>query len=152
MQDIEAKWGRDVAERGFAQIPNYLLLINMFVADEHRVTPIETLILIHLVASWWKKDEMPFPSMSTLADRIGISERQVQRAIKALEEKTYIKKTRKKMRGIVASNVYDLQPLVKVLNDVAAIYINKHPRKLGSAPKASTPTKKQKTRSLNLDD
>ena len=57
--------------------------------------------------------------MSTLAQRAGISERQVQRAIKALEQKGYLTKAKKKIKGVIASNVYDLSPLVKILQTVA---------------------------------
>jgi DNA-binding transcriptional regulator YhcF (GntR family) len=130
MQDIQVKWGKQVAERGFTQIPNYLMQINKFVDDDNRLSPTEMIILLQLVATWWKKDELPFPSMSTLAEWANISERQVQRAVKSLEEKKFIIKDRKKVRGIVASNVYDLSPLVKILNDVAEVYVNKHPRGL----------------------
>jgi len=130
MHDITSKWGEEVAKRGFTQIPNYLLQINMFVHDDHKLSATETLVLIHLVATWWNKDEMPFPSMRTLAERSGISERQVQRAIKALEEKKYLTKTKRKLKTVIASNVYDLTPTVKILEEVAEHFINAHPRKI----------------------
>lgn len=130
MRDILSKWGKGVSERGFAQIPNYLLQVNMFVTDEMKLTPVEMIVLLHLVASWWNKDEMPFLAMRTLADRTGISERQVQRCIKSLEEKGYFKKERKKIKGIIASNSYDLMPLVNILNTIDEHFINKHPRKI----------------------
>ena len=43
MNDIAEKWGRPVAERGFAQIPNYLLLLNQFLGRENRLAPVELL-------------------------------------------------------------------------------------------------------------
>ncbi|MGB4101924.1 MAG: helix-turn-helix domain-containing protein [Alphaproteobacteria bacterium] len=130
MQDILSKWGGAVAERGFAQIPNYLLQINLFVHDDHKLSPTEMLVLLQLVASWWKKDQMPFPSMRTLSERSGISERQVQRAIKGLEIKGYLKRTKSKLKGIIASNTYDLIPTVDMLRTVAEHYVNKHPRNI----------------------
>jgi predicted transcriptional regulator len=140
MQDMLSKWGREVAERGFTQVPNYLLQINMFVHDDHKLSPTEMVVLLHLVATWWKKSEMPFPSMNTIADRAGISERQVQRSIKALEQKGYLKKTKKKIKGVIASNVYDLSPLVKVLDEVAKHFINKHPRQIKAPDNVGLPT------------
>ena len=134
MQDIASKWGQEVAERGFAQIPNYLMQINLFVHDDHKLSPAEMIVLLHLVASWWKKDEMPFPSMNTLAQRGGISERQVQRSIKSLEQKGYLTKTKRKIKTVIASNVYDLSPLVQILKDVAEHFVNKHPRKIKTRP------------------
>lgn len=130
MQDIATKWGLEVAKRGFAQIPNYLIQLNLHVHDDHKLSPAEMVVLLQLVASWWKKDEMPFPSMSTLAERAWISERQVQRSIKSLEQKGYLKKAKKKIKGVIASNVYDLSPLVHILQTIAAHFINKHPRKI----------------------
>ncbi len=132
MHDILSKWGPDVASRGFTQIPNYLLQINMFVHEDHQLSATETLTLIHLIATWWNKDEMPFPSMRTLAERSGISERQIQRAIKALEEKGYLKKTKKKIKTVISSNVYDLTPTVKILEEVAGHFANAHPRVIKS--------------------
>lgn len=133
MSDMLTKWGPKVAKRGFAQIPNYLLELNRFVDDEHKLNATESLTLIHLVASWWKKDEMPFPSMRTLSERSGVSERQVQRALKSLEGKGYFKKERKRIKTVISSNVYDLMPTVKILNEIAEHYGNIHPRQIKTA-------------------
>lgn len=137
MQDIISKWGREVAAGGFTQIPNHLIRINMFVHDDVKLSPTEMLVLLQLVASWWKKDEMPFPSMRTLSERIGISERQVQRSIKSLEQKGYVKAEKKKIKGVIAANVYDMTPLVEILKTVAEHYVTKHPRKLKKASEST---------------
>lgn len=134
MNDILSKWGKPVAERGFAQIPNLLFRINDLLADEYHLTTTEMVLLLHLLGSWWEKEKMPFPSMHTLAKRAGISERQVQRSLKALEEKGYIKKEKAKQKGIIASNVYDLTPVVEKLNIMAEYFTNPHPRTI-RAPK-----------------
>lgn len=130
MSDLIEKWGEPVAQRGFAQIPNYLLLINTFLDEEKRLTPVEQLVLLQLVASWWKRDELPFPSVGTLASRVGASPRQVQRALKRLEEDNFVKRITRRSRGVIASNAYDLQPLAEVLAEVAKLYPNAHPRKI----------------------
>jgi predicted transcriptional regulator len=145
VQDIVTKWGREVAERGFTQIPNYLMRINMFVHDDHKLSPTEMIVLFHLLASWWKTDEMPFPSLNTLADQIGISQRQVQRSINTLEQKGYLKRIKKKVKGVIASNVYDLLPLVGMLKVVAEHFVNKHPRNIKS-PKDDLITKSGRTK------
>lgn len=140
MKDILTKWGARVAGRGFAQIPNYLLELNRFVDDEHKLNATEMLTLIHLVASWWKKNEMPFPSMRTLSERSGVSERQVQRALKSLEGKGYFKKERKRIKTVISSNVYDLTPTVKILDEIAEHYGNAHPRRIKTAKELETET------------
>ncbi|MGR9140725.1 helix-turn-helix domain-containing protein [Rhizobium leguminosarum] len=128
MADIVDKWGWAVAERGFAQIPNYLLLLNSFLDDEKRLTPVEMLVLLQLVGSWWQKDNLPFPSMATLAKRAGVSERQVQRAVTRLVKDEFIAKVKRRNQGIIASNAYDLAPLVTLLEQVAKAFPNEFPR------------------------
>ncbi|MBS0295287.1 MAG: helix-turn-helix domain-containing protein [Proteobacteria bacterium] len=144
MVEISDKWGVRVAERGFAQIPNYLLQLNQFLGEEH-LSPVELLVLLHLVGAWWKKDELPFPSVATLAVRSGVSNRQVQRALNRLEELKLLARVKRRTRGIITSNAYDLAPLVSFLNDLAKVFPNAYPRRIqadgpigpGEKPQAS---------------
>jgi hypothetical protein len=128
--DVVLKWGRDVAGAGFAQVPNYLLRFNQFTSDEDRLSPTELLLLIELAGTWWKKDDLPFPSMKTLAVRCGTSERQILRAVKRLEEIPLLQRVNRKKKGIIASNAYDLSPLVEVLQVIAETYPPERRRKL----------------------
>jgi predicted transcriptional regulator len=131
MSDVLEKWGKEVAERGFAQIPNYLLLINQFLAEDKRLSPGELNVLLQLVGSWWRVSEMPFPSLKTIAVRAGISDRQAQRAVTRLETLNLIKRTKRKgAGGLIASNAYDLAPLVQFLGKVAKAFPNEFPRKI----------------------
>ena len=115
MSEIVEKWGKSVAERGFSQVPNYLLLLNSSINQEDRLSPTEMLVLIQLTGMWWKKDDAPYPAMRTLAVRCGTSERQIARAIKRLEEIPLIKREKRRAKGLIASNSYDLGPLVEML-------------------------------------
>ena len=126
--DVVAKWGEPVAKRSFAQIPNYLLLINQFLTEEASLSAVELLVLLQIVAAWWKTDDLPYPSMRTLALRSGVPERQVQRAINRLDEIGLIKRVRRKKKGVIASNAYDLSPLVEILNEIPKHYENAYPR------------------------
>lgn len=128
MSDISDKWGEAVAQRGFAQIPNYLLLLNQFVDEDNQLSPTELLVLFQLVGSWWKKDALPFPSMATLAKRCGVSSRQIQRAVNELEAKGLIQRVKRRSSGIISSNAYDLAPLAEVLGEVAKAYPNEFAR------------------------
>jgi len=130
MSDIAGKWGKSVAERGFAQVPNYLLLLNQFLDREFRLSPTELLVLIQLSGAWWHKEDKPFPSMRTLARRCGVSERQIHRAISKLEELGLVKKINRRAKGIIASNAYDLEPLVDILSEISKIYPNEYPRNI----------------------
>ncbi len=130
MSDIVNKWGQAVAERGFAQVPTYLLNLNRFLDKDHRLSPVEMLVLLQLVGSWWKKNESPFPAMSTLANRCGVSSRQVQRAINNLTELKIIGKIKRKRKGMIASNAYSMEPLVAFLEEVAKAFPNEYPRRV----------------------
>jgi hypothetical protein len=127
--DVVSKWGAEVAGRGFAQLPNYLLLLNQFLDDDHRLSPVELLLLFQLVGGWWKKESLPFPSIGTLARRCGVSDRQIQRALVRLEKLKLVARTkRRSRRGLIASNAYDLSPLVAVLQQIAKAFPNEFPR------------------------
>lgn len=126
--NVVGKWGTAVAERGFAQLPNYLLFLNQFLDAELRLSPIELLVLIELAAAWWRKRDLPFPSMATLATRCGVSQRQIQRAVTRLEKDGFLKRVKRRTSGIIASNAYDLAPLVELLERVAQAFPNAFPR------------------------
>ena len=139
MSEIVSKWGEDVAARGFSQIPNYLLLMNQFIDQEKRLSPLELLTLIELAGSWWKKGEQPFPSMRTLATRCGTSERQILRAVSHLEDLNLVKRVKRRQQGLIASNSYDLTPLVELLAEIAKQYPNEFPRKVKVNPSRENP-------------
>lgn len=164
MSDVANKWGVEVAERGFTQIPNYLLLLNQFLDKEHRLSPVELLVLFQLAGAWWKKDALPFPSMSTLAIRCGVSERQIQRAVNQLEKVGLIRRVKRRNSGIIASNAYDLSPLVSILAEVSKAFPTDFPRrverdrmkqiikKLEALPAASETTSVVTTRHARIID
>jgi DNA-binding transcriptional MocR family regulator len=129
MSDVANKWGELVAERGFAQIPNYLLFLNQFRTEEERFSPIELLVLVQLAGGWWRATDKPFPGIATLAARCGASERQIQRAVSQLEKLGLIKRIKRRARGFIASNAYDLTPLAAYLGEVAKAFPNAFPRR-----------------------
>lgn len=128
--DIAEKWGMEVAENGFAQLPNYLILLNQFVDADSKLSPVELITLIQIASAWWEKDKLPFPSIRTLAIRSGVSERQMHRTIRTLEDKGLLKRVKKKENSIMSSNSYDLSPLVSVLSDAARIFESPYKRKI----------------------
>lgn len=128
--DVVEKWGTPVADRGFAQIPNYLLFMNQFLDEGKRLSPIELLVLLQISGNWWKKADLPFPSVRTLAARCGTSERQILRAMAKLEKVELLRRVKRRENGLIASNAYDLEPLVKFLTEIAKTFPNAFPRTL----------------------
>ncbi len=136
MSEVLEKWGKSVAERGFAQVPNYLLILNQFLDDENKLGPGELNVLIQLVGAWWRKSEHPYPALKTLAVRSGISDRQAQRAVTRLEKMGLLKREKRKAGGLIASNAYNLSPLVRFLGEVAKAFPNEFPRKVSNEQRA----------------
>jgi hypothetical protein len=125
------KWGAQVAAAGFTAVPNHLLSINQFLDKKHRLSSTELLILLQILSSWWHADQLPFPSKSTIARRLGLSARQVQRALKTLEQKGIIKRiARLKGRN---SNTFDLTGLV----DKVHYLVTQHPEAFRRQSRAS---------------
>lgn len=148
MSDVSEKWGENVAGRGFAQVPNYLLLANQFL--DPKLSPVELLVLIQLVGAWWRKDDLPFPSVATLATRCGVSGRQIQRAVGQLERREVLKRVSRRAQGLIASNAYDLSPLVVLLERVAKAFPNAFPRKPKSVKLPGNTSQSPKKRALRL--
>lgn len=112
---IDNKWGKETLKLGFVPIPTSLI----FAQKELALSSIEINILLNLLVHWWEKDQYPFPSQQAIAYRVGISTRTVQRTLAGLELKGLIKRKRtsrenEKYKG---RNLYDLSPLVTVLEE-----------------------------------
>ena len=45
--------------------------------------------LLNVIASWWYEGKLPFPGTHTIAQRMGVSERTVQRHLTKLEKLAY---------------------------------------------------------------
>jgi hypothetical protein len=117
---MSRKWGSDIVSSGFTSLPNHLLSINQFVRKERRLTPTELLTLFQILSAWWHAEQLPFPSKTTIARRLGLSPRQVQRALNGLEEKGYLTRVARfyPNRGR-ASNSYDLSKMVALVRVLA---------------------------------
>lgn len=116
------KWGKDVVDSGFVQVPNHLVMANKFLNDDRKITPTEFLVIMQLLQAWWRADKLPFPSKATLSERTGLSSRQVQRALSGLEEKKFIERKARMLKKGRGSNIYDLSGIVNFVNEVVMNY------------------------------
>ncbi len=106
------KWGKKVMDLGFCLVPSLLLRAQQRIG----LNPTQLTILIQLCDFWWACERKPFPSKETLAQRLSLSERQVQRHIAALEKVGLVRRIeRRSVNGSKLSNTYDLSGLVKQL-------------------------------------
>jgi predicted transcriptional regulator len=113
---LSKKWGKDTMDANYTVIPSALLRGQARL----RIGPNELAVLIHLIDHWWQPEAMPWPSKKTIADRLGVSDKTVQRAMVNLEQAGLItRKERYHKTGGRTSNEYDLSPLVAKLKPIA---------------------------------
>lgn len=112
LKALEARWGKHVIEHGWCALPSFLLRNQRIL----KISPSEMVVILHILDYWWGPGQLPFPSKATLADRIGMSARQVQRHVAALEKKGYVRRfVRDSSSHGRLSNIYDVTGLIKEL-------------------------------------
>lgn len=108
----EEKWGVEVMALGFCMLPSLLF------RGQRRLglNPTQLAVLLQLADFWWDSGRKPFPKKADLADRLSLSERQVQRHIADLEAAGFVQRIERTYgrRGKI-SNEYDLSGLVEKL-------------------------------------
>ena len=111
----EKKWGRGVMALGFSIVPSLLLRAQQRLG----LNPTQLATLVQLCDFWWDSERKPYPSKATLAERLGLSPRQVQRHIAELETAGLVKRTQRRLsHGGKTTNSYDLGGLVKRLREL----------------------------------
>ena len=76
----------------------------------YQLTVAEAMFVVQVMAYKWSA-KAPFPSYGTIAKRMGVSTKMVQRYARQLEEKGYLRR----LARIGTSNAFDLQPLFDAL-------------------------------------
>lgn len=118
-EQLEKRWGQPALLFGWTALPVSLLLQQRKLG----VTPLGLNVLLHLLALWWEKNQLPYPAQSSIAEKIGVSTRTVQREILSLKKAGLInvKKTSIHDEKYFGRNLYDLHPLVQKLGVLSII-------------------------------
>lgn len=122
---IRAKWGSSVTsgDTGFLVVPDVLIKYQVGL----NISPTDMAVLLNIVMHWWKPDELPHPRPSSIASRIGVSTRTVERCIKKMEKNKLIirRESEKKDPGNPKSSLmvrrYDLSGLIARLEEYARV-------------------------------
>lgn len=113
---IEQRWGKDLTAAGWTAIPNVLFECSQQLKLKH----LDIVIILHLAGYWWHAGNDPYPTKQTLAAKIGVEPRTIQRAIAALEEKGYItRKARTSKLGGNLSNSYSFEGIIEAAKPFA---------------------------------
>lgn len=108
----EKKYGKPVMDLGFCIVPSLL----MWAQARLGINSAQFNIIMQLADIWWDPERKPYPAKKLLADRMGMSERQIQRHIAELEERKLVLRIARTRPGRgKTSNEYDLSGLVKKL-------------------------------------
>lgn len=114
LKESERKWGRAVMAHGYCIYPSILLQAQSRLS----VNAQEMIVLLQLAEHWWRADGKVFPKKEVIAERVGLSTRQVQRHIQRLEELKLVERKERYRAGLRTSNEYDLKGLVLKLKGI----------------------------------
>jgi predicted transcriptional regulator len=88
---VKEKWQGAVNEgSGFVAVPMALLRLQ----SRYKLNPTEMLVLINLLAHWWDPSKPVFPRSTTIAKRMGVDLRTVQRATQKMEKAGLIERSK----------------------------------------------------------
>lgn len=115
VKQSEKKFGQAVMSRGQYIVPAILLRAQARL----NVSSTQMVVLLQLLDFWWTTESSAHPSIATVAERMAMSTKQVQRTVDALVEKGLIKKINRTMPGRgKTSNQYKFDGLVKKLQAI----------------------------------
>lgn len=114
VKESERKWGKAVMARRFCIIPSLLLRAQARLGLDAR----QLTVVLHLVDHWWVAGRLPFPSKKTLAERMRLTPRQVQRCIAALEKRGLVTRIKRSSARGQMNNAYSLAGLVAKLKAI----------------------------------
>lgn len=108
------KWG-NAAIAGWQAVPDVLL------KNQNRLglSATELLVLLNVLSFWWYVEELPFPRGTTIAKRMGVTPRTVQRAFQSLIDRGLLAKKRDIGRDDKEREVLDPSGLVEALEKLA---------------------------------
>lgn len=142
-REMERRWGKGVLGPGFVFLPSALVRGQ----SRLKIDATELTVLIHLLDHWWAANEMPYPSKRRLADRMGVSEKTIQRAMARLEALGLVKRmARHFSAGGQASNYYDLSGLVARVQEIARDMMEARKEAAETRRKAERPGLKRRTK------
>lgn len=114
-RESEKKFGQAVMSHGWYIVPAMLLRAQARL----NVNSTQMIVLLQLLDFWWRKDSSAHPSMKTIAERIDLTTKQVQRTVDALVQKGLITKINRRLPGRgKTSNQYKFDGLLKKLQGI----------------------------------
>lgn len=114
ISEPEAKWG-DALKAGFQILPDalirgqHLLGLNAF----------DIVVIANLNQAWWFNERRPYLQPHTIAKRMGVSERSVQRSLSRMRTKGLLRIVRERQADGTVRFTHDLSGLRQMLERLA---------------------------------
>ncbi|CAA2109010.1 hypothetical protein MBUL_04503 (plasmid) [Methylobacterium bullatum] len=112
----ERKWSKPLMAAGWNAIPNIII-------EKQEALGIDALdmnIILHLTHYWWHPENLPHPSVETIAKAVRVQPRTVQKRVKALCELGLIeRKQRRHTKHGSTTNLYSFNGLIKACTPYA---------------------------------
>jgi hypothetical protein len=106
----EAKWSKPLMAAGWNAIPSIIIEKQQALG----LDAIDMNIIVHLSNYWWRADTLPFPSVATIAQALGIKPRTVQKRVADLQAVGLLTRIeRRKTRYGSDTNLYGFDGLIK---------------------------------------
>jgi len=105
--EAEAKWGVAVKPGRFQILPDALLRWQY----ELKLSAIDVLVIANLNQAWWYANRLPYLTPQMIAKRMGISERTVQRSLRHLRRRKFLRLVREVMPDKTVRFTHDLSGL-----------------------------------------
>jgi hypothetical protein len=110
--ESDKKWGAAVMKLGYSMVPSLIF----WAQARLNLNATQLALLLHLADFWWRRDVMPHPSKAELAQRMTLSERQIQRLLAQLQDDGFIeRKPQFRSKGGQWNNEYSMNGLVRKL-------------------------------------
>jgi DNA-binding transcriptional ArsR family regulator len=110
----EAKWG-DAIKAGYQVLPDALIRGQRLLT----LSATDLVVIANVNQAWWFADRLPYLQPHTIAKRMGVSERSVQRSLSRLREKGYLQQVRELQKDGTVRYYHDLSGLRTKLEELA---------------------------------
>ncbi|MEC5383618.1 helix-turn-helix domain-containing protein [Aurantimonas sp. C2-6-R+9] len=112
----EKKWGKTLMAAGWNVIPSIIIEKQQALG----LDAIDMNIIVHLSHYWWEAENLPHPTVATIAGAIGVKPRTVQKRIKQLAELNLLERIeRRHTKSGSAPNLYSFEGLIKAAEPFA---------------------------------
>lgn len=116
LKENEKKWGKPLLSAGWSLLPTVIVEKQ----DVLGLNANDVNILMHIIARWWYKERLPFPSIGQIAKVMGVHRSTVQRRIRDMEDRGLLERIPRtnRSRGQL-NNAYDLSGLIRKATPLA---------------------------------